>query len=137
VSLWKHIARKPQLTASLLAKPSPRNVNLGNDRSAMFNKKAGHPRHISQHFVDLPCLRFVNHLHAACYRSPRDIAMNSIAREYIKRATECVRIAEAENDDDVRIFLVNLASAWARAAAQEKAKSFQSEVRPAVLHSGS
>jgi hypothetical protein len=27
----------------LLAKP-PRNVNLGNDRSAMFNKKAGHPR---------------------------------------------------------------------------------------------
>jgi hypothetical protein len=29
--------------ASLLAKP-PRNVNLGNDRSAMFNKKAGHPR---------------------------------------------------------------------------------------------
>ena len=63
--------------------------------------------------------------------------MNSVAREYIKRATECVRIAEAENDDDVRIFLVNLASAWARAAAQEKAKSFQSEVRPAVLHSGS
>jgi hypothetical protein len=29
-----------------------------------------------------------------------DIAMNSVAREYIKRATECVRIAEAENDDD-------------------------------------
>ena len=28
--------------------------------------------------------------------------MNSVAREYIKRATECVRIAEAENDDDVR-----------------------------------
>jgi hypothetical protein len=56
-------------------------------------------------------------------RSPSDIAMNSVAHEYIKRATECVRIAEAENDDDVRIFLVNLASAWARAAAQEKAKT--------------
>jgi hypothetical protein len=27
----------------LLAKLPPRNVNLGNDRSAMFNKKAGHP----------------------------------------------------------------------------------------------
>jgi len=49
--------------------------------------------------------------------------MNSVAREYIKRATECVRIAEAANDDDVRVFLVNLASAWARAAAQEKAKT--------------
>jgi hypothetical protein len=43
VPLWKHSARKHQLTASLLAKPPPRNVNLGNDRPAMFNKKAGHP----------------------------------------------------------------------------------------------
>jgi hypothetical protein len=49
--------------------------------------------------------------------------MNSVAREYIKRATECVRIAEAANDDDVRVFLVNLASAWTRAAAHEKAKT--------------
>ena len=49
--------------------------------------------------------------------------MNSVAREYIKRATECVRIAEAEDDEHIRVFLVNLASAWARAAAQEKAKT--------------
>jgi hypothetical protein len=43
VPLWKHSARKLQLTASLLAKPPPHNVNLGNDRPAVFNKKAGHP----------------------------------------------------------------------------------------------
>ena len=30
--------------ASLLAKPSPLNINLGSDRFSMFNKKAGHPR---------------------------------------------------------------------------------------------
>ena len=29
--------------ASLLAKPSPLNINLGSDRFSMFNKKAGHP----------------------------------------------------------------------------------------------
>src|SRR5438876_9782108 len=36
----------PQLkthTASLLAKPSPLNINLGSDRFSMFNKKPGHP----------------------------------------------------------------------------------------------
>jgi hypothetical protein len=27
----------------LLAKPTPRNVNFGSDRFAMFNKQAGHP----------------------------------------------------------------------------------------------
>src|SRR5262245_22382410 len=30
-------------TAPLLAKPSPRSINLGSDRFSMFNKKAGHP----------------------------------------------------------------------------------------------
>jgi hypothetical protein len=43
VPLWKHIGRKAQTTAILLAKPTPRNVNLGSDRFAMFNKNAGHP----------------------------------------------------------------------------------------------
>ena len=43
--LWKHIARKPQLTASLLVKPTPRNVDRGNGRFAMFNKE----RDISEH----------------------------------------------------------------------------------------
>jgi hypothetical protein len=74
-------------------------------------------------------LHFVNHLHAALYLSRRDIAMNGVARGYIERATECVRLAEAENDDDMRVFLVNLASAWARAAAKEKAKSCQGDDR--------
>jgi len=27
----------------LLAKPTPRNINFGSDRFAMFNKQAGHP----------------------------------------------------------------------------------------------
>ena len=35
--------RKTQPTASLLAKPTPRNVNLGSDRFAMFNKERDIP----------------------------------------------------------------------------------------------
>jgi hypothetical protein len=38
VPLWKHIAQDHQPTASLLAKPTPRNVNLGSVRFSMFNK---------------------------------------------------------------------------------------------------
>jgi hypothetical protein len=56
---------------------------------------------------------------------PEEVAMNSRARECLDRATECVRLAEAENDDRVRLLLVNLASAWARAAAQEKVDGIQ------------
>ena len=41
--LWKLTTTKIH-TASLLAKPSPLNINLGGDRFSMFNKKAGHPR---------------------------------------------------------------------------------------------
>jgi hypothetical protein len=43
------INRTPELTttkthtASLLAKPSPLNINLSSDRFSMFNKKVGHP----------------------------------------------------------------------------------------------
>ena len=37
--LCKQIKRKAQLTASLLVKLTPRNVNLGNGRFAMFNKE--------------------------------------------------------------------------------------------------
>jgi hypothetical protein len=42
VQLWKLTKTKTH-TASLLAKPSPLNINLGSDRFSMFNKKAGHP----------------------------------------------------------------------------------------------
>ena len=41
--LWKHIERKTQAIAFLLAKPTPRNVNQGNDRFAMFNKERDIP----------------------------------------------------------------------------------------------
>ena len=37
--LCKQIKRKAQLTASLLVKLTPRNINLGNGRFAMFNKE--------------------------------------------------------------------------------------------------
>jgi hypothetical protein len=43
VPLWKLTKTKAHM-ASLLAKPSPLNINLGSDRYSMFNKKAGHPR---------------------------------------------------------------------------------------------
>jgi hypothetical protein len=39
VPLWKYIERRTQTTVFLLAKPTPRNVNLGSDRFAMFNKE--------------------------------------------------------------------------------------------------
>jgi len=42
------------------------------------------------------------------------------AREYLKRATRCVRLAEAANDQDMQIFLVALACALARASAQAR-----------------
>jgi hypothetical protein len=40
---WKHIETKTH-TASLLAKPTPLNINLGSDRFAMFNKHRDIPR---------------------------------------------------------------------------------------------
>jgi hypothetical protein len=38
VPLWKHTGTKTHPTASLLAKPTPLNINSGRDRFAMFNK---------------------------------------------------------------------------------------------------
>jgi hypothetical protein len=43
VPLSKRTGTKTHPTTSLLAKPTPRNVNFGSDRFAMFNKQAGHP----------------------------------------------------------------------------------------------
>jgi hypothetical protein len=39
----KNIARKTQPAASLLAKPTPHNLNLGSDRFAMFNNERDIP----------------------------------------------------------------------------------------------
>jgi hypothetical protein len=52
--------------------------------------------------------------------------MNDRARECLERAAECVRLAEAGNDPELTIHLVNLASSWARAAARENLKELQS-----------
>jgi hypothetical protein len=52
--------------------------------------------------------------------------MNDRARECLERAAECVRLAEAGNDPELTIHLVNLASSWARAAARENSKELQS-----------
>jgi hypothetical protein len=43
VPLWKHIRRNAQPTAFLLAKPAPRNVNLGSVRFSMFNNQRDIP----------------------------------------------------------------------------------------------
>jgi hypothetical protein len=43
VQPWKHTGTKTH-TASLLAKPTPLNINLGSVRSAMFNKERDIPR---------------------------------------------------------------------------------------------
>ena len=46
--------------------------------------------------------------------------MNDRFREYIQHATECLRLAEVENNDERRLFFMKLASEWARAAAQTR-----------------
>jgi phosphosulfolactate synthase (CoM biosynthesis protein A) len=48
VPLSKRTGTKTHPTASLLAKPTPRNINFGSDRFAMFNKKAGHPEGVTE-----------------------------------------------------------------------------------------
>jgi hypothetical protein len=54
--------------------------------------------------------------------------MNDRFRECIKCATECLRLAEVENDDSKRLFFMKLASEWARAAAQTRASHIRNAV---------
>jgi hypothetical protein len=42
--------------------------------------------------------------------------MNRDAMDCLKRATECARLAEAENDPKMRLFLKNLAVSWMKEA---------------------
>jgi hypothetical protein len=42
--------------------------------------------------------------------------MNREPRECLKRAGECVRLAEAESDPELRAYLMKLGSSWAQAA---------------------
>jgi hypothetical protein len=39
VLLWKHFRQTTRPAVSLLAKPTPLNINFGSDRFAMFNKQ--------------------------------------------------------------------------------------------------
>ena len=42
--------------------------------------------------------------------------MNKQPREFLKRAAECVRLAEAEQDPEMKTYLMKLAASWTRAA---------------------
>jgi hypothetical protein len=44
--------------------------------------------------------------------------MNQDAIECLKRAAECARLAEAENDPNMRLFLKNLAVSWTQEASK-------------------
>lgn len=47
--------------------------------------------------------------------------MNEHLRECLDRAAYCTQLAEAENDPELKAYLLNLAVSWTRAA-QESAK---------------
>ena len=42
--------------------------------------------------------------------------MSKEPQECLKRAGECVRLAEAESDPELRAYLIKLGSSWAQAA---------------------
>ena len=45
-------------------------------------------------------------------------------QECLKRAGECVRLAETESDPESRVYLIKLGSSWAQAAREmDEAKS--------------
>jgi hypothetical protein len=44
--------------------------------------------------------------------------VNEHLRECLDRAAYCTRLAEAENDPELKAYLLNLAVSWARAAQQ-------------------
>ncbi len=48
--------------------------------------------------------------------------MNEDARECLKRAAECARLAEAESEPAMRAYLTKLASSWAQAAQMPQRK---------------
>ena len=48
--------------------------------------------------------------------SPHEVAMSREPQECLKRAGECVRLAEAERDPELRAYLIKLGSSWAQAA---------------------
>jgi hypothetical protein len=57
----------------------------------------------------------VNCLHVLLFAF-EDGVMNKQPREFLKRAAECVRLAEAEQDPEMKTYLMKLAASWTRAA---------------------
>jgi hypothetical protein len=49
-------------------------------------------------------------------RSDEDAVMGTHGHYCLKRAAECVRLAEAERDPELKAYLTELAAAWALAA---------------------
>ena len=42
--------------------------------------------------------------------------MDKYARESLKRAAECARLADAESDPELKAYLITLASSWMKVA---------------------
>jgi len=53
--------------------------------------------------------------------------MNEHARECLKRAAECTRIAEATSDPELQVYLMKLGSSWKQAAIAERGERILEE----------
>jgi hypothetical protein len=53
--------------------------------------------------------------------------MNEHARECLKRAAECTRIAEATSDPELQVYLMQLRSSWKQAATAERGERILEE----------
>jgi hypothetical protein len=53
--------------------------------------------------------------------------MNEHARECLKRAAECTRIAEATSDPELQVYLMKLGSSWKQAATAERGERILEE----------
>jgi hypothetical protein len=70
-------------------------------------------------------IRTRSHLGSCCYErlsvAPQGRpVMNEHARECLKRAAECTRIAEATSDPELQVYLMKLGSSWMQAATGER-----------------
>ena len=59
--------------------------------------------------------------------------MSREPQECLKRAGECVRLAEAERDPELRAYLIKLGSSWAQAARELDEGKRQDAQRPPAV----
>jgi hypothetical protein len=59
----------------------------------------------------------------------RVAAMNKDARDCLKRAAECARLADAESDPALKAYLIRLASSWMQAATDADECDFDAQLR--------